>query len=115
MSATRLSIRATLAIAAAAVVLSAAQFAGIDMLAAPHGAVSATAAAPQLQRVVVTASRTQGLQQAESAAAQQLPRVVVTASRRDFARVERLPTVVVTGQVERTATVAQNDARPASI
>lgn len=94
MTAIRNPLRATFATAAAAVALSAAQFAGIDALATPYDAAPAAAAVVQLPRVVVTASRV------EMAEVQQLPAVVVTASRRDLAQPVRLPTVVVTGRAE---------------
>ena len=97
MTAIRNPLRATIATAAAAVALSAAQFAGIDALATPHGAAPAAVAEASLPLVVVTASR---LQLAE---VQQLPAVVVTASRRDLdTPVVQLPTVVVSGRAEQS-------------
>ena len=59
MTAIRNPLRATIATAAAAVALSAAQFAGIDALATPHGAAPAAVAEASLPLVVVTASRLQ--------------------------------------------------------
>ena len=77
MNATRFPYTITLATAAAAVLLSAAQFAGIDSLAAPKRD-AAAAAAPvvaQLPLVVVVAAREAVL---EERVAQRLPTVVVT-------------------------------------
>lgn len=73
MNANRTSLRLTLATALAAVLLSAAQFAGIDSLAAPQQRDAAPAVA-QLPLVVVVGKRAQ---EAADAAAVRLPTVVV--------------------------------------
>lgn len=109
MTATRNPIRATLAIAAAAVALSAAQFAGIAALATPTQAAPATVVVAQLPRVVVTASRL------EVAKVQQLPAVVVTASRRDLAQPVQLPTVIVTGRTEQATAALRRPGEAAAI
>lgn len=82
MNATRFPYTITLATAAAAVLLSAAQFAGIDSLAAPRQD-AAVAAAPvaHLPLVVVVGAREASL---------------------DERTAQRLPTVVVTGHAVRT-------------
>jgi hypothetical protein len=79
MNATRFPLGITLATAAAAVLLSAAQFAAIHSLAAPQR--QAALAIPAID---------------------QLPLVVVVGSSRAGAAAEQLPTVVVTGHAERT-------------
>lgn len=91
MSANRFSIQTTFATAAAAVVLSAAQFAGIDSLATPRAAMPAAAS-------VAT-----------------LPPVVVTGSRLDLAEVQHLPTVVVTGRTERATAALRPTTEAAAI
>lgn len=75
MNASRLSIQSTLATAAAAVVLTAAQFSGIDSLATPRPA-QAVASPAHLPLVVVTASRSEPVM--TTAAVVSLPRVVVS-------------------------------------
>lgn len=109
MSANRFSIQTTFATVAAAVVLSAAQFAGIASLAAPRAAAPAAAGIAQLPMVVVTGSRL------DVAEVQQLPTVVVTASRHDAANPMRLPTVVITGQAERATTAMHGAAESSAI
>jgi hypothetical protein len=76
MNTSRLSIQSTLATAAAAIVLTAAQFSGIDALATPRAA-QAVASPAYLPLVVVTASRTAG-EDATTMATVSLPRVVVS-------------------------------------
>lgn len=109
MTATRTPIRVTLATAAAAVALSAAQLAGIDALAMPYEAAPAMAAVAQLPLVVVTGSRL------ELATVQQLPAVVVTASRRDLAQPVQLPMVVVTGRAEQSTAALRRPGEAAAI
>jgi hypothetical protein len=109
MTATRFSIQTTFATAAAAVVLSAAQFAGIASLATPRAAAPAAASVAQLPLVVVTGSRL------EVAEMQQLSTVYITASRRDAGQVQHLPTVVVTGQAERAATAMHSATESSAI
>lgn len=75
MNASRLSIQSTLATAAAAVVLTAAQFSGIDSLATPRAA-QAAAAPTHLPLVVVSARRSEA--EMMTAAVVSLPRVVVS-------------------------------------
>lgn len=93
MNTSRLPILTTLATAAAAVVLTAAQFGGIDSLAAPRAS-QAVASPAYLPLVVVTASRAA----IDSAAADE---------------VVSLPRVVVSGRAERHTAQAQG-ARSAS-
>lgn len=100
-----ISVMTPLAATIAAVVLTAAQFSGIDSLAAPRDAGMPSAAVVQLPRVVVNASRD------DAVATAHLPTVVVTASRADAIAAVRLPTVVVTGQALRdTAALAATGA-----
>lgn len=95
MNTRTLSVMTPLAATIAAVVLTAAQFSGIDSLAAPRDSDTAPAAVVQLPRVVVSASRD------DAVAAVRLPTVVVTGHRADAVAAVRLPTVVVTGQALR--------------
>lgn len=75
MNATRFPYTITLATAAAAVLLSAAQFAGIDSLAAPRREAAVTAPVAQLPLVVVVGAREAPV---DERVAQHLPTVVVT-------------------------------------
>ena len=101
MNTRTISVMTPLAATFAAVVLTAAQFSGIDSLAAPRDAGMAPPTVVQLPRVVVSANRD------DAAATVQLPTVVVTARRADAIAAVRLPTIVVTGQALRdTAALA---------
>lgn len=91
MNVSRLTIQSTLATAAAAVVLTAAQFSGIDALATPRAA-QAVASPTHLPLVVITASR--------PASEKETTMSVVS-----------LPRVVVSGQAEHSTAQAQADGR----
>lgn len=92
MSANRFSIQTTLATAAAAVVLSAAQFTGIASLATPRATAPAETSTAQLPLVVVTGARFEA-----------------------FAEPMQLPTVVVTGRAERATAAAGPTTEAAAI
>lgn len=79
MNATNHPLKSTLLTAAAALLCTGLQFAGIDSLAAPRS-IGAEASIVQLPLVVVTAQR-----ESEVLAVQQLPQVVVIGRRLDLA------------------------------